>query len=98
MLPIAHHDGAYFIDKNDLKKLEDENRIIFRYCDENGKDNIESNPNVSVSNIAGVINKEGNILGLMPHPERACENELGGTNGKLIFDSIISCLNRCNTN
>lgn len=83
-VPIAHADGNYFCDEDTLKKLQDDDRIVFRYA---------NNPNGSVDNIAGIINSEGNILGMMPHPERASELTLGNEDGKYIFESIIENLN-----
>lgn len=83
-LPVAHAEGNYFCDEDTLKMLEDENRIVFRYND---------NPNGSLANIAGIINKQGNVLGMMPHPERACENIVNGTDGRYLFKSIIESLN-----
>ena len=77
-IPIAHHDGNYFIDKDGLKELEFNNQILLRYTD---KDGVNSNPNGSVDSIAGVCNKEKNIFGLMPHPERAMEVLLGSDDG-----------------
>ena len=73
-LPIAHAQGNYFTTNDSLKKLEDNNQIIFRYCSSNGKIDNENNPNGSIHNIAGITNKQKNILGMMPHPERAIEN------------------------
>ena len=69
--------------------MKKNNQIIFQYCSEHGEVSDEANPNGSQYNIAGIINKEGNVLGMMPHPERACDNELGSTDGKKIFDSMI---------
>ncbi|RBQ28190.1 phosphoribosylformylglycinamidine synthase subunit PurQ [Aliarcobacter vitoriensis] len=77
-IPVAHHDGNYFIDENGLKDLEENNQILLKYCDSNGN---LSNMNGSVSNIAGICNKERNVFGLMPHPERAIEDILGSTDG-----------------
>ncbi|RBQ30796.1 phosphoribosylformylglycinamidine synthase I [Arcobacter sp. FW59] len=77
-IPVAHHDGNYFIDENGLKDLEENNQILLQYCDANGN---LSNMNGSVSNIAGICNKERNVFGLMPHPERAIEDILGSTDG-----------------
>lgn len=87
-IPIAHAEGNYFADNNTLTRLISENRVVFRYCDHDGKVNDDSNPNGSVDNIAGIINEGGNVLGLMPHPERACEAILGSVDGRLIFESI----------
>ena len=77
-IPVAHHDGNYFIDENGLKELEANNQILVKYCDENGN---TENLNGSVSNIAGICNKEKTVFGLMPHPERAMEDLLGGSDG-----------------
>jgi phosphoribosylformylglycinamidine synthase subunit PurQ / glutaminase len=89
-VPVAHGDGNYFVDEDTKKSLEDNDQIVFRYCSRNGEIIDESNPNGSVLNIAGVINKNGNILGMMPHPERCCDPVLGKTDGALIFKSIIN--------
>ena len=77
-IPVAHHDGNYYIDEKGLKELEDNNQILLKYCDKNGN---VVNMNGSVSNIAGICNKEKNVFGLMPHPERAIEDILGSTDG-----------------
>ena len=89
-MPIAHAEGNYFTDEETLKMLHDENRIVFRYCDKKGDINPENNPNGALENIAGIINKEGNVLGMMPHPERACERILGSEDGRFIFESIVA--------
>ena len=73
-IPIAHNEGNFFADNDTLKKIEDANQIIFRYCNVNGEINNSSNPNGSIKNIAGIINENGNVLGMMPHPERATCN------------------------
>jgi len=91
-IPVAHGEGNYFCSKEDLKNLEEGAEIVFRYCDENGEITPRSNPNGSVGNIAGICNKRGNILGMMPHPERCSEELLGGINGVLIFESLINHL------
>ena len=83
-MPIAHGDGQY------VSKNINKNQIVFQYCDRNGNITEESNPNGSIENIAGVINKSGNVLGMMPHPERACESILGSEDGKKLFESVIS--------
>lgn len=88
-LPIAHHDGNYFVDEETLKDMEKNGQILFRYCDKDGNVNEKSNPNGSLENIAGVCNKNKNVFGLMPHPERACESLLGSTDGLLLLTSII---------
>ena len=92
-MPIAHGEGNYFTDSDTLKRLQDESRIVLRYCDVFGNVTDESNPNGSLDNIAGIVNKGGNVLGMMPHPERASEAVLGAQDGKKIFESIVqSCL------
>ena len=83
-IPIAHAEGNYRCDEDTLKELQEDNQIIFRY---------EDNPNGSIDNIAGIINKRGNVLGMMPHPERASENAMGSSDGKYIFESILQSLN-----
>ena len=88
-VPIAHAEGNYFIDESGLAELKRHNQIAFRYCDEKGLITPESNPNGSIENIAGITNKRGNILGMMPHPERAAESEVGCTDGKLVWASIL---------
>jgi len=88
-IPIAHNEGNYFVDAKTLADMEKNNQIVLKYCDENGKVNQKTNPNGSMKNIAGIVNKQGNVFGLMPHPERALEDLLGSTDGKLIFQSII---------
>ncbi len=89
-IPIAHGEGNYFADAQVLKELESNKQILFRYSDENGNVNDESNPNGSQLNIAGIVNKNGNVMGMMPHPERACNPMLGRTDGQLIFRSIAN--------
>ncbi len=88
-IPIAHGDGNYFAEEDTLKQLEDNQQIVFRYCDTQGRITKESNPNGSIGNIAGIINERGNVLGMMPHPERAAEAILGSTDGRKIFDSLV---------
>lgn len=88
-IPIAHNEGNYYIDEDGLEDLEKNRQIVFRYCSADGDLNKKSNPNGSIANIAGIINKEGNVLGMMPHPERSAERELGSVDGRLIFESII---------
>lgn len=89
-IPIAHGEGNYFTDNDQLKELQDNDQIIFRYCDAEGQVTKESNFNGSVDNIAGICNKHRNVLGMMPHPERAMEKQLGSDDGKLIFESILN--------
>ncbi len=88
-IPIAHGDGNYFTDQETLAQLEEENRIVFRYCDADGSPTEESNPNGSLANIAGIVNAEGNVLGMMPHPERASDPVLGYTDGQRLFTGIM---------
>ncbi|MEO8230854.1 MAG: phosphoribosylformylglycinamidine synthase subunit PurQ [Ignavibacteriota bacterium] len=89
-IPIAHGEGNYFADAQVLKELESNKQILFRYSDENGNVNDENNPNGSQLNIAGIVNQSGNVMGMMPHPERACNPTLGRTDGQLIFKSIAN--------
>ncbi|HCX15057.1 MAG TPA: phosphoribosylformylglycinamidine synthase subunit PurQ [Rhodospirillaceae bacterium] len=91
-IPVAHHEGNYFADEKTLKALEDESRIAFRYCDENGKVNDCANVNGSQHNIAGVFNKSKTVLGMMPHPERLADDQLGGTGGRAMFDGLVEAL------
>lgn len=91
-LPIAHGEGNYFCDPETLDALEREGRVIFRYCDAEGNVTDESNPNGSLNNIAGICNSERNVLGLMPHPERAAESLLGSSDGRAIFLSMADSL------
>ena len=91
-IPIAHGDGNYFASREIVESLQENGQIVFRYCSEAGDIDDESNPNGSLSNIAGIINKEGNVLGMMPHPERAVELSLGSADGKKIFQSMIESL------
>lgn len=93
-IPIAHNEGNYYIDKDGLKNLEKNGQIVFRYCSPDGDVHKEFNPNGALGNIAGIINKEGNVLGMMPHPERSSETELGSTDGFLIFESIVKWLEK----
>ena len=91
-VPVSHGDGNYFADPETLATLEEEGRVLFRYSDLSGEATEEANPNGAAHNIAGIVNQAGNILGMMPHPERSCEAILGSTDGNLIFQSIIdSC-------
>jgi phosphoribosylformylglycinamidine synthase len=88
-IPIAHGEGNYYCDSETLMNLHENNQIVFRYCDDKGRINTESNPNGSIENIAGIINKEGNILGMMPHPERRTEKVLGNNDGTKILASLV---------
>lgn len=89
-LPVAHGEGNYFADDATLARLERNGQILFRYCDDRGAVTPAANPNGSLSNIAGITNERGNVLGLMPHPERASDRVLGNTDGRKIFQSMIT--------
>ncbi len=91
-IPIAHHDGNYFASDETLKELEGEGRVAFRYVDRDGAATSEANPNGSLNNIAGIYNKDMKVLGLMPHPERLISQELGGTDGLGLFESLVEAL------
>jgi len=91
-MPISHGEGKYYADRETLVRLRDNGQIVFRYCTEDGRVTKEANPNGSLENIAGVVNEAGTVLGLMPHPERAAESALGGTDGVLIFQSLLGSL------
>jgi phosphoribosylformylglycinamidine synthase len=87
-IPIAHGDGFYYHFGDDLRKLEDSGHVLFRYVDAGGKVSDEANPNGSLNNIAGIVNAGGNVMGMMPHPERAVETVLGSTDGLRVLESI----------
>ena len=91
-IPIAHHDGNYFADEDTLERLEGDGRIAFRYCDTGGQVSGAANPNGSQRNIAGILNDAGNVLGMMPHPERLADPFLGGLDGKPMFDGLVEAL------
>ena len=88
-VPISHGEGSYFASPEVLDQLESERRVIFRYCSPDGEETTEANPNGSARNIAGIVNANGNVMGMMPHPERCCDELIGGTDGRFIFDSIL---------
>jgi phosphoribosylformylglycinamidine synthase len=88
-VPISHGDGRYFADEATLNELEASGRVAFRYCDESGTVTPAANPNGSERGIAGIVNQRGNVLGMMPHPERACEGLMGGEDGLLIWKSVV---------
>lgn len=92
-IPVAHHDGNYFTDADTLQRIEDDGQVALRYCDAHGALTPDSNPNGSLSNIAGVYNRDRTVLGMMPHPERMIESELGGTDGRAFFESLVEALN-----
>lgn len=89
-IPIAHAEGKYFIDAAGLKDLKENNQILFYYCDESGAVTPEANPNGSIENIAGVQNKAGNVMGMMPHPERACDDVLSNTDGAVFLKALLT--------
>jgi len=89
-IPIAHGEGRFYADENTLNKLVENDQILFKYSDENGNITKEANPNGSILNIAGICNKNRNVFGMMPHPERAADTELSNTDGKILFDSILN--------
>ena len=87
--PVAHHDGNFFADDDTLKMLEDEERVLFRYCDTAGEASAKANINGSRNNIAGIMNARGTILGMMPHPENLIEDLHGGLDGRGLFESLL---------
>ena len=89
-IPIAHGEGNYFTDKETLDEIEANKQIVFRYCSSNGTISEMNNPNGSINNIAGIINKNGNVLGMMPHPERSSDPVLGKTDGSFIFKALAN--------
>ena len=89
-IPIAHMDGNYFTDQDNLKKMEDNNQIAFHYVNAKGEFDEDYNHNGSVNAIAGIFNKEKNVLGMMPHPERAIDQDTGGIDGLIMFESLLS--------
>ncbi len=91
-IPIAHGEGNYYAGDADLARLEARGGVVFRYCDAQGAVTPEANPNGSRNNIAGIINERGNVMALMPHPERCCESALGGTDGLFICDALVAAL------
>ena len=91
-MPIAHGEGRYHVDPPILRTLRERNQVVFRYTTETGEVTMAANPNGSVWNIAGVANEEGTVVGLMPHPERAAEPNVGGTDGLLLFNSLLGSL------
>ena len=91
-MPISHGEGKFFADHVTLQSLRDKRQIVFRYCAEDGRATKDANPNGSLDNIAGIVNEAGTVLGLMPHPERAAEAAMGGTDGLLIFQAFLGSL------
>ena len=93
-LPVAHGEGNYYAEPDVLRALEADRRVIFRYCDARGEITDAANPNGAANNIAGICNEARNVVGLMPHPERACEPALGSADGLVLFKSVLSSLAR----
>jgi phosphoribosylformylglycinamidine synthase subunit PurQ / glutaminase len=91
-IPISHYEGRYYADDDTIKELEDGGKVVFRYATPQGQVTKEANPNGALKNIAGIINSRGNVLGMMPHPERSCEDILGSVDGNIIWESIIACI------
>jgi phosphoribosylformylglycinamidine synthase subunit PurQ / glutaminase len=91
-MPVAHGEGNYYADPQVIRELETSRRVVFRYCDANGEVTDAANPNGSVNGIAGICNDTRNVVGLMPHPERACEAALGSADGLVLFESVIAAL------
>ncbi|MFN7134938.1 MAG: phosphoribosylformylglycinamidine synthase subunit PurQ, partial [Myxococcales bacterium] len=88
-MPVAHAEGNYYVDAEELRRLEGEGRVVLRYCSADGRVDPASNPNGAVANIAGVCNEAGNVVGLMPHPERASEQVLGSVDGRRMFEALL---------
>ena len=91
-LPVAHGEGCYYADNDTLKALEDGQQVLFRYCSPSGEISPEHNLNGSMNNIAGIVNKQGNVLGMMPHPERASDSALGSTDGLPLFQGLLKSM------
>ena len=89
-IPIAHGEGRYYIGSEGLEELEINKQVVYRYCNETGDVHIDYAPNGSLNGIAGIRNKQGNVIGMMPHPERACNPQLGNTDGRKIFEELFS--------
>ncbi len=93
-IPVAHGEGRFYADAETLKQMNTNGQLLFRYCDESGNITDAANPNGSLENIAGVCNAGKNVFGMMPHPERAADEVLSNTDGKLIFESILNLVGR----
>jgi phosphoribosylformylglycinamidine synthase len=91
-IPIGHGEGNFFAEGDTLKSIEDHDQVVFRYADAHGQVSPEANPNGSLNNIAGIVNRQRNVLGMMPHPDRSYESILGSADGKLIFESMVNAL------
>ena len=92
-IPIAHGEGRYYADNNTIESLLENDQVIFQYCNENAEIKAEENPNGSIQNIAGVSNETKNVMGMMPHPERAVDPLLGNTDGVALFESLLDLVN-----
>ncbi|MEM8831626.1 MAG: phosphoribosylformylglycinamidine synthase subunit PurQ [Cyanobacteria bacterium P01_G01_bin.19] len=88
-LPIAHGEGCYYADEDTLQELEDNQQVLFRYTSASGEISSDNNPNGSMNSIAGIVNRQGNVLGMMPHPERAADHDLGSTDGLAMFQGLL---------
>ena len=91
-MPIAHGEGNYYAEPDVVERLEQNRQVVFRYVSSSGEVTEESNPNGSVNHIAGICNEARNVVGLMPHPERACESILGSADGLVIFESVVQSM------
>jgi phosphoribosylformylglycinamidine synthase len=91
-IPIGHMEGNYFCDADTLKNLQDQDRIVFRYATKDGQVTAAANPNGSLDNIAGICSEGGNVLGMMPHPERSSETEMGCTDGFKLFEALVGAM------
>jgi phosphoribosylformylglycinamidine synthase len=91
-IPIGHGEGNYYADADALSRLESNRQVVFRYCSASGQVDAAANPNGSVHNIAGICNERRNVVGMMPHPERACEALLGGTDGLVVLQSVVDAV------
>ena len=89
-IPVAHGEGRYFVKEEELEEIEKSNQVLYRYCNEKGEAHIDHSPNGSINSIAGITNKERNVFGMMPHPERACNTMLGNIDGRKIFKELFS--------
>ena len=88
-IPIAHGEGRYYAGDDILQKLDENNQVLYRYCTDKGELTVDSNPNGAINNIAGICNETRNVIGMMPHPERACSQSLHNVDGKLIFKTLF---------
>jgi phosphoribosylformylglycinamidine synthase len=91
-MPVAHGEGCYFANEETLRELNETRRVIMRYSNGNGRVVPEANPNGSIEDIAGICNREGNVFGLMPHPDRACDARLGSADGVKVFQSMMQTI------